>query len=330
MRIHRLHGLVISACLLTGVVAGCAKHESTADADASAGAPAPETAASGVSMEAAPAPAQEAAVDANAAPNTTQLASSAATYTDAQRKFIRTARAEFQVKDVYRSALAIEDAVAAQGGFVVKNDASTDIGARQRRPKGDGKLLELAEYTVRGSLTVRVPSERTQALLRTLVTQMEFLDSRSFEARDAQFDLLRQQMAWRRNQDAQQQIGAAIEDGGKLGQKAEAIATRNDVATARDEALLAQKQFEDRVAFSTIELSLHQAPRIRQTELVDTEAVFARNGPGFFDRLESALRAGWYGLLDVLLGLLQVWPLWLALGAGALAWRRLRRTRRQQ
>ena len=39
-----------------------------------------------------------------------------------------------------------------------------------------------------------------------LVTQMEFLDGRSFEARDAQFDLLRQQMAWRRNQDAQQQI----------------------------------------------------------------------------------------------------------------------------
>ena len=102
---------------------------------------------------------------------------------------------------------------------------------------------------------------------------------------------------------------------------------RSDAATARDEALVAQKQFEDRVAFSTIELLLHQSPRIRQTELVDTEAVFAQNGPGFFDRLGSALRAGWHGLLDVLLALLHAWPLWLVLGAGAWVWRRLRRPR---
>jgi hypothetical protein len=327
MRRRRLHGLAIAGLLLNGLVAiGCARQESAADAEASTSAPAAESAVGGAAKEPS-ASASDAAVDADAAPTASQLASSAATYTDAQRKFIRTARAEFQVKDVYRSALAIEDAVAAHGGFVVKNDASTEVGAVQRRPKGEGKLLELAEYTVRGSLTVRVPSERTQAFLRTLVTQMEFLDGRSFEARDAQFDLMRQQMAWRRNQDAQQEIGAAIDGGGKLGQKAEAIAARNDAATARDEALLAQKQFEDRVAFSTIELSLHQAPRIRQTELVDTEAVFARNGPGFFNRLGSALRAGWYGLLDVLLGLLQVWPLWLALGVGAWVWRRLRRTR---
>ena len=52
-------------------------------------------------------------------------------------------------------------------------------------------------------------------------------DARSFEARDAQFDLLRQQLAWRRNQDAQQDIGTAIEVGGKLGQKTDAIAARS-------------------------------------------------------------------------------------------------------
>ena len=326
MRMRPLHGLAIAGCLLTGLVAGCARQESAADAEAFAGAPAAESATADVARQPS-APAQDAAAVAGAAPSETQLASSAATYTDAQRKFIRTARAQFQVKDVYRSALAIEDAVAAQGGFVVQNDASTQVGSVQRRPRGDGKLLELAEYTVRGTLVVRVPSERTQPFLRAIVSQMEFLDARSFEARDAQFDLLRQQLAWRRNQDAQQDIGTAIEGGGKLGQKADAIAARNDAATARDEALLAQKQFEDRVAFSTIELSLHQSPRIRQTELVDTEAVFAQNGPGFFDRLGSALRAGWYGLLDVLLALLHAWPLWLVLGAGAWVWRRLRRPR---
>ncbi|HOZ25561.1 MAG TPA: DUF4349 domain-containing protein, partial [Thermomonas sp.] len=203
---HRLHGFAIAGCLVTSLVLGCARQESAADAEAAAGAPAAESAAADVARQPS-APEPDAAAIADATPTATQLTSSAATYTDAQRKFIRTARAEFQVKDVYRSALAIEDAVAAHGGFVVRNDANTQVGSVQRRPRGDGKLLELAEYTVRGTLVVRVPSERTQPFLRSIVTQMEFLDARSFEARDAQFDLLRQQLAWRRNQDAQQDIG---------------------------------------------------------------------------------------------------------------------------
>lgn len=319
-----LRTLAITSLALAGLFAGCSRHEQKADADM---APRAESADAAVAPAASPAvAAQQAPAGMDATPTLDQVASSAATYTDAQRKFIRTARAEFQVQDVYRSGLAIEDVVAAHGGFVVRNEAGAQVGAVQRRPKGGGKLLELAEYTVRGSLTVRVPSERTQAFLRAIAAQMEFLDGRTFEARDAQFDLLRQQLAWRRNQDAQRDIGAAIEAGGKLGQKTDAIAARVEAGAARDEALVAQKEFEDRVAFSTIELTLHQSPRIRQTELVDTEAVFARNSPGFFSRLGSSLRAGWYGLLDVLLALLQVWPLWLALGTGAWAWRRWRRT----
>ena len=325
MRTRGIHGVII-AVLLSGIAAGCAKQHEAADArmasaESAAEAPAIATAAAPAGMEAR----QQADAATAGAPTAGQLDSSAATYTDAQRKFIRTARVEFKVKDVYQSALSIENAVAAHGGFVVRNDINTRVGEVRRRPKGDGKLLELAEYTVRGVLTVRVPSERTQEFLRAIATQMEFLDGRNFEARDAQFELLRQQLAWQRNQDAQQEIGAAVGDGGKLGQKAEAISARNDAKSARDEALIAQKEFEDRVAFGTIELSLHQSPRIRQAELIDTDAVFAQNSPGFLGRLGSSLKAGWYGALDVLLGLLQVWPLWLALFVAAWAWRRWRR-----
>lgn len=326
MRTHALSGLAIATLSLMSLLAACARQEASADAAATTAASAEVAAAAPSKQLAAPAP--EAPMPLDAGPDATQLASSAATYSDAQRKFIRTARAQFQVKDVYRSALAIEDAAAAHGGFVASNETSAQVGAVQRRSKGDGKLLELAEYTVQGSLTVRVPSERTQAFLRAIASQMEFLDGRRFEARDAQFDLLRQQLAWRRNQDAQQDIGNAVEAGGKLGQKTNAIGARADAMSARDEALVAQKEFEDRVAFSTIELSLHQAPRIRQTELVDTEEVFAQNSPGFFSRLGNSLRAGWYGLLDVLLAMLRVWPLWLVLGAGAWFWRRRRRAPR--
>ena len=124
-----------------------------------------------------------------------QVASDVATQVDPQRRFIRTAQAQFQVKDVYRTALAIEDEVASQGGFVVDNDIQSQVQRVQSRPLGNGKRLELAEYRLQGALTVRVPSERTQVFLRAIASQMEFLDRRNFSARDAQFELLRQQLA---------------------------------------------------------------------------------------------------------------------------------------
>lgn len=264
------------------------------------------------------------------APEPAQLTSSAATYSDPQRKFIRTAQARFRVKDVYKSALTIEDVAAAHGGFVVRNDISSQNFRVRRFAKGNGKRIELAEYVLQGELTIRVPSDKTQDFLRSIITQMEFLDQRSFAAEDAQFELLRQQLDFRRNQEAQQELGQATQEGGKLAHKAEAITARNQARSSRDEALIAQKKFEDRVAFSTIRLSLYQIPQVRQTELNDIDNIFKKNGPGFFSRLGDSLGSGWHGLLEVLLVLSMLWPLWLLLAIPAVFLLRYLRKRRNR
>ena len=334
MPFRHLFRVTLCTALIVLLIA-CSKREQAAEASMDAVAPAP---AAAPAMEAADAVAKSAVAGRAQAqaeddslveepPTQAQLTSAAATYTDPQRKFIRTAQAQFRVKDVYQSALAIEDAVAAQGGFVVGNRIGAEVGQVRRRPKGGGKLIELAEYTVRGNLSVRVPSDKAQAFLRSIVNQMEFLDQRNFDAADAQFAMLRQQLAYQRNQETQQELGQATQQGGKLGQKAEAIVARGDAKSARDEALIAQKEFEDRVAFATIDLSLYQPSKIRQTELTDVEAVFEANSPGFFPRLGSSLRVGWYGVLEVFLQLIKWWPLWLLIALGALAVRRLRKKR---
>lgn len=336
-------------CGLTAVlsltIAACGKQNDAAESAASdsvAMERSAEKAMGGAMPASAPMP-QEAAADASAnyesksaepqvetrtTVDAAQVSSSAATFDDGQRRFIRTAQAQFRVKDVYTSALAIEDVAAQQGGFVVDNDIAAQTLSVQRRPAGDGKLLELAEYTVRGTLTVRVPSDKTQAFLRAIASQMEFLDQRGFNAADAQFQMLRQQLAYQREQQAQLELGQALQSGDRLDRKADVIAARTGSRLQRDEALIQQKEFEDRVAFSTINLTLHQLSKIRRTEMVDVEAVFEKHSPGFFWRLFSALRIGWYGLLDLLLALLQVWPLWVAVGLGVYGLRRWNSARR--
>ena len=317
MQTHHPIRIAMCAALFAGLIA-CAKHEQAAEASMEAASPATAAADAGGAAESRMA---------SQAPTEAQLTSSAATYTDAQRKFIRTAQAKFRVKDVYQSALAIEDAVAAQGGFVTKNDIDTNIDSIRKRSLGNGQLVELAEYTVRGELTVRVPSDKAQAFLRSIIGQMEFLDTRSFAAMDAQFALLREQLAYQRNQEAQLELGDAQDEVGKLGQKAQVIAARVDAKSGRDEALIAQKEFEDRVAFATLDLSLYQLPKLRRTEMADMEAAVRDNGPGFLTRLGKSLSTGWFGLLEIGLLLVRLWPLWLLLALGLLAIRRLRRRR---
>jgi hypothetical protein len=137
--------------------------------------------------------------------------------------------------------------------------------------------------------------------------------------------MLRQQLAYQRNQETQQELGDAAQQGGKLGQKAQVISARGDAKSSRDEALVTQKEFEDKVAFSTIDLSLYQLSKIRQSELTDVEAVFAENSPGFFSRLGNSLSIGWYGVLVILIELIKLWPLWLLAAVTVLAYRRFRK-----
>jgi hypothetical protein len=254
-----------------------------------------------------------------------QLQSAAMAQPDGARKFIRTADVAFRVREVYRSALAIEDLVAEHGGFVARNDIQAHVDGVETRASGDGKLVELATYTVRGQLQVRVPSERAQVFLRALASQVEFLDHRNFAATDAQFELLRQQLAHARHQDAQRLLGEVASGRGKPGERADVVAARSDAQGQRDEALIARRTFEDRVAFATIDLALYQSPQLRRTERLDVDAVVRRDGPGFFSRVGHSLSVGWYGLLDVLVALSRLWPLWLlvVLGVGIVRrWRR--------
>lgn len=283
-------------------------------------APAAVAEVQGYSMESAtPAPAAEPEQPAQ------QLTSSAITQTDPQRKFIRSANAAFRVKDVYRSALAIEDIVAANGGFVVHNEIKSDVDSVERHKGRNGMLVELALYTVNGNLSVRVPSERTQIFLRALASEVEFLDQRTFDALDAQFEILRSQQEARRNQQAQQDLGELAQQKGKLPDRADLINSRTGYKAARDEADLQRYQLEDKVAFSTINLTLYQARKLRRSEVPDLEAAVQREGPGFFPRLGASLVSGWHGLLEALLALVQVWPLLLAGAAVLVLIRRLRR-----
>ncbi|MGL4767740.1 MAG: DUF4349 domain-containing protein [Formosimonas sp.] len=280
MRLYR--PLILSALTLS-ILAACGKAEHKASAPAAESAPSPAAAA------AAPAEKAAANADVTSANKTEQITSTASTSVDPERKFIRTAQAKFAVKDVYQSALAIEDAVAANDGFVTQNHINAEPERNEHYAKGDGKIIDITEYRVAGTLTVRVPSAKTQDFLRAIANQIEFLDQRNFEARDAQFDILRQKI----------------------------ITNTASTNFERGDSKVSEKEFADQVAYATITLNIYQPNTVRKAEYADLNAAVLENRPSFFQRLGQSLATGWYAILDIILLGANIWPLWIALG---LAW----------
>lgn len=250
-----------------------------------------------------------------AASKVQQLSSNAMTYTYSERKFIRSASLQFAVKDVYQSALALEDMVAAHAGFVIKNNITSTPQMSEKYPNADGNIVDIREYAVSATLIVRVPSQRTQEFLRAITTQIEFLDNRNFEARDAQFELLQQKLNITRLQEQQTALAQMPQKNADVEQRAGVIAMRGETLAMRDESRIMQKKFEDEVAFSTLTLNIYQANKVRKFEYVDVHNLILKNRPGFFPRAASSLSFGWYQGLDLLITLMQVWPLYVLFAA---------------
>jgi hypothetical protein len=313
--------LLASACSRQESATSAGSAESAADVAAIA--PAPSSTSASVPMRAQAGAVARAGEVADA-----QVGSAALTQESGSRRFIRTVFADFQVADVHRAARRIEDLAASHGGFVARSDIDSEIRSVQRRPLGDGRLVELSVYVLNVQMQVRVPSARAQGFMRTLAAEMEFLDRRRYQAVEAQFELLRQQLARARADQAQREFAQAARAGGRGGEKVHAIEAVTAQRLARDEALLAQRSFEDQVEFASIDLSMHQPERVRRSERPDVEAILDREGPGFLQRAARALQAGWRALLEGLVLAIALWPLWLMVGvavAGFGYWRRRRR-----
>ncbi|WP_133501662.1 DUF4349 domain-containing protein [Cognatilysobacter terrigena] len=328
--------LFVVPVVLVLLATACSNKEQAADS--SIAADAGSSASRGEAMQAAPdaggavAPAAPSAPPAEPKSAVTgpgvdpdAMGSAAMTQNVGTRRFIRTAQVEAQVRDVQRAAVRIADLAASQGGFVTRDDISTAIDRVETRPLGNERLVELSTYTMRGDLEVRVPSDRAQMFLRSVAGELEFLDRRHYEAVDAQFELLRRELARKRHEQAQAVLGDAAANAGKTADKIDAIEGRADQQTQRDEALVEQRTYEDRVEFATLDFSLRQPQQVRRAERPDVDAILRHERPNLFSRLGTAMADGGRGLLDLVVMLVAGWPLWLGLAValiGVRAWRR--------
>lgn len=256
-------------------------------------------------------------------PPTDAISSSAARAdaTDTTYRFIRTADLRFRVQDVVHATLAIEDLVGAHHGWVAHTSLESNTESEESVPVSADSTLMITRYDLANTMTVRVPNTELDSTLRAIGRWVDVFDHRTITATDVRLGALRNALAVRRDKAHAQRLASAItEQGRKLKETTNAEEALAATEEHRDEALLANMELQDQVAFSTVQLVLYQ-PLLVRRELVANAQNVDPYRPSLLSRLGHALKAGWQLLTSLLVGAVSIWPVLLMAAVVVWLWR---------
>ena len=241
---------------------------------------------------------------------------------ESNRKFVRTADLKFKVKNVAKSTYAIENIVSKNGGFVTFTDLKSNINEKSETKISQDSTLETTRFTVDNTITLRVPNTQLDTVLKSMVNQVAFLDSRLIKADDVALQLLSNKMAQKRLASHQKRLVKGIDAKGK---KLNDITNAEDKVLGRetesDETVLQNLSLEDQVNYSTVTLYLYQRESILQ-EIVANEKSINAYRPHIGLQIWDSLKTGWFMFEAILAFIIQLWALILLVVLGILSYRK--------
>ncbi|OWY19470.1 DUF4349 domain-containing protein [Sphingobacteriales bacterium UPWRP_1] len=178
-------------------------------------------------------------------------------------------------------------------------------------------------YRLENNMVIRIPAQRFDTLVTELLAIAIYVENKQITSED----VTEQYVDIEARMNAKKQVEARYLDIlKKAGKIDEILSVERQLGIIREEIDAAQgklKYFDSRVQYSTINLNLYQ-------QLDYTAPSPDRR---FTGRIKEAFLAGWRGLLEFLVGLVNIWPFLLILVASLWAiarWRKNKRNAKKQ
>ncbi len=233
------------------------------------------------------------------------------------RKVIRTADLKMKVKDVTKSTYVIENVINKFGGFVTFTDLKSIVNDKQETRVSQDSILETTKYTVENDIVIRVPNTKLDTILQSLRKEIDFLDSRKITQEDVSLQLLTNKMQQSRSVTTEKRIEKAIDTKGKkLNQVIDAEEKLASKKEENDTKTIENLSLNDKVNFSTINISLYQREMIKN-ELYASEKNIDKYRPHLGSQIVDSLKTGWFMFEEIIAFLVQLWALFLI---GFLVW----------
>jgi hypothetical protein len=263
------------------------------------------------------------AATADSAPTKSISSNAAVEKNETNRKFIRTADVKFRVKNVAESTYSIESNITKHGGFVTFTDLKSNVNSKQETQISQDSIVEVTRFTVDNTLTFRVPNTQLDNVLKDIVSQVAFLDSRLIKADDVSLQFKVNQLAQKRLDKHQKRLENDIDSKGKkLDQITAAEENLHEKQTQNDDTTMENLSMEDKVNFSTVTLYFYQRESITTEKLP-----FIKNASSFRPHIGlqifESLKTGWFILEEIVAFVLQLWSILLIVLLGFISYKKL-------
>lgn len=220
---------------------------------------------------------------------------------EAGRRMVRQAEVDFSAQDVVKTTLAIDKLTLEAGGFVERKNIDFRVIDAEQQKLADGKIKIFEKVSPQAEMIVRIPSDRAASFVNQLLPLMYFLNQQQYSAKRFELQLLEEKIA-----------------------QTQSVPSQTKNPQLNEIARLTQMEVQDRVRFSTLSIHINQPTLVRERIDVDIAAVARLNGDHFWKRAWNAVQYGWQFVLDLLVFLITIWPLYLILLIASLLYKLLK------
>lgn len=224
-----------------------------------------------------------------------------------KRKFIKTADLRFKVKNVQDATNKIEDIVEKYNGFLTEAELLTNVIKTNEVEISEDSVLNNKAYEVTNQITIRIPNQYFDKVLREIQPVMTFIERKRIAADDVSFSLIASDLRKKRYSKFEKRFEKEIDEKGK--KLVETTASEEkllDYQTQADYNKVQTMSLNDQVNYSTLTIELYQPVTNIVEMLPNMENPFAYQ-PNLFVRIWQSIRTGWFFFEEVLVFITKFW-----------------------
>ncbi|MES2704568.1 MAG: DUF4349 domain-containing protein [Bacteroidota bacterium] len=246
--------------------------------------------------------------------------SAGASYDTAARKIIRTADIRCVVPDVISAVTKVESMVTAMGGIIQESNVTNEDNNITTKDYKRDSLLQTQTYTTTAQLTVRVPAQHLDTVLNTLPALASFIERRSLR----QNDVTLQYMANALKGDAtdHRAAGTVVTNSQNSNDQAALMQYKDNRRDQQVDRKIENLKLLYDAGYATVTIAISQPTKVIVTAISDPNNIAY---VPFYLRFAGAFSEGWQGVQELLIALVNIWPLWLLLAMGWTIYRKARR-----
>ncbi|MFH0896307.1 MAG: DUF4349 domain-containing protein [Bacteroidota bacterium] len=227
-----------------------------------------------------------------------------------RRKLIKTADVKFRVYNVEKTTYIIEKMAGKYNGFIASSNLTSEVKKVIEQPHGSDSVLEIKDFYVENSITLRVPAPQLDKVLDELSKMFLYLDYRKITVEDVSISLLSNYLKAQNKNETNNRIRRAVDTKGvKLDNIVDAEESASAMKDASIDIQMRNLDLYDKIDFSTINIVIYQD--LVRTSHVKSSPAVDQYRPSFWTRLGRSIVFGWNWLVKLIMLAIKLWPLYL-------------------